>query len=193
MLIGNQLLEERDFEKRNVLVVDDNQHMIVLLKTILHSFGVRNVRASMDGADAFKELRCFAADVVICDWNMAPLDGMDFVRLVRTAKDVGAPLSIIETVVAANDLRKERMAQRVVDACGGSPDGKTIAVLGVTFKPNTDAMRESPTPAITPPPQRAAAPVPELPAPMCMTFNAGSNHTSQPRPTIRLHKSSSSA
>jgi UDPglucose 6-dehydrogenase len=83
----------------------------------------------------------------------------DTLALVRTAKDVGAPLSIIETVVAANDLRKERMAQRVVDACGGSLDGKTVAVLGVTFKPNTDDMRESPTLAIIPALQQAGATV----------------------------------
>lgn len=68
----------------------------------------------------------------------------DTLALVRTARDSGAPLRIVETVVAVNDERKKRMADRVVAACGGSVAGKTIAVLGLTFKPNTDDMRDSP-------------------------------------------------
>lgn len=68
----------------------------------------------------------------------------DTLALVRTARDSGAPLRIVETVVAVNDERKKKMAERVVAACGGSVAGKTIAVLGLTFKPNTDDMRDSP-------------------------------------------------
>jgi UDPglucose 6-dehydrogenase len=52
---------------------------------------------------------------------------------------------IVETVVAVNDQRKRAMARKVVAACGGSVRGKTIAVLGLTFKPNTDDMREAPS------------------------------------------------
>ncbi|MFD2235686.1 UDP-glucose dehydrogenase family protein [Phaeospirillum tilakii] len=68
----------------------------------------------------------------------------DTLALVRTARDSGAPLRIVETVVAVNDERKKKMAERVVTACGGSVAGKIIAVLGLTFKPNTDDMRDSP-------------------------------------------------
>ncbi len=68
----------------------------------------------------------------------------DTLALVRTARDYHAPLRIVETVVAVNDERKKAMAQRVVAACGGSVSGKTVAVLGLTFKPNTDDMRDSP-------------------------------------------------
>jgi UDPglucose 6-dehydrogenase len=81
----------------------------------------------------------------------------DCLALVRTAQEMGAPVSIIETVVAVNDARKERMAQRIVRACGGSVDGKSIAVLGLTFKPNTDDMRESASLTIIPALQRAGA------------------------------------
>ncbi len=81
----------------------------------------------------------------------------DCLALVRTAQEAGAPVSIVETVVAMNDARKERMAQRIIRACGGSVEGKSIAVLGLTFKPNTDDMRESASLSIIPALQRAGA------------------------------------
>jgi UDPglucose 6-dehydrogenase len=74
----------------------------------------------------------------------------DTLALVRTAQEAKAPLRIIETVADINARRKKSMAARVVAACGGSVAGKTIAVLGLTFKPNTDDMRESPSLDIVP-------------------------------------------
>ena len=74
----------------------------------------------------------------------------DTLALVRTAKDAGAPLRIIETVVAVNEERKKKLAAKIVAACGGSVKGKTVAVLGLTFKPNTDDMRDSPALDIVP-------------------------------------------
>ncbi len=81
----------------------------------------------------------------------------DTLALVNTAQDVGSPLRIVETVVDINDKRKKAMAERVIAACDGSLEGKTIAVLGVTFKPNTDDMRDSPSLEILPAMQRAGA------------------------------------
>ncbi len=69
---------------------------------------------------------------------------------VHCGRDFGAPQRIVETVVQINDGRKSQMADRIVEACGGSVDGRTIAILGLTFKPNTDDMRESPSLAIIP-------------------------------------------
>ncbi|MBF0268736.1 MAG: UDP-glucose/GDP-mannose dehydrogenase family protein [Alphaproteobacteria bacterium] len=74
----------------------------------------------------------------------------DTLALVRTAKDAGAPARIVETVVDINDKRKKRMADKVVDICGGSVKGKKIAILGLTFKPNTDDMRDAPSLEIVP-------------------------------------------
>jgi UDPglucose 6-dehydrogenase len=74
----------------------------------------------------------------------------DTQALARTAEQVGAPMRIVETVVAVNDARKRKMAQRIRVACGGSVSGKTLAVLGLTFKPNTDDMREAPSLVILP-------------------------------------------
>jgi UDPglucose 6-dehydrogenase len=81
----------------------------------------------------------------------------DTLALVRTAQDYGSPLRIVETVVDVNDERKKAMATRIVDACGGSVEGKTVAVLGVTFKPNTDDMRDAPSLDIIPALQAAGA------------------------------------
>src|ERR1700693_162716 len=68
----------------------------------------------------------------------------DTLALVRTAQDFGAPSRLVEATVAVNESRKSGMAMRVIAACGGSVRGKTIAVLGLTFKPETDDMRDSP-------------------------------------------------
>ncbi len=66
----------------------------------------------------------------------------------KTGQDHEAPLRIVETVVAVNDQRKRAMARKVIAACGGYVRGKTVAILGLTFKPNTDDMREAPSLAI---------------------------------------------
>ncbi|MGU3541060.1 UDP-glucose dehydrogenase family protein [Methylobacterium sp. A54F] len=72
----------------------------------------------------------------------------DTLALVKTAQDCGTPVRLVETVVAVNDQRKRAMARKVIQACGGAVRGKTIAVLGLTFKPNTDDMRDAPALAI---------------------------------------------
>ena len=69
----------------------------------------------------------------------------DTLALVKTAQDAGTPVRLVETVVSVNDQRKRAMARKVVTACGGSVRGKTVAILGLTFKPNTDDMRDAPS------------------------------------------------
>jgi UDPglucose 6-dehydrogenase len=81
----------------------------------------------------------------------------DCLALVKTAQEAHAPITIVEAVIAVNDQRKKAMAERVVHACGGNVKGKTLAVLGVTFKPNTDDMRDSPSLDIIPALQAAGA------------------------------------
>ena len=81
----------------------------------------------------------------------------DCLALVKTAQEAGAPISIIESVIHVNDTRKEAMAARVIHACGGSVQDKTLAILGLTFKPNTDDMRDSPSLVIIPTLQKAGA------------------------------------
>ena len=80
----------------------------------------------------------------------------DTFALVKTARDAGSPLQIVEAVVAVNDQRKLDMARKIETAFGGVK-GKTIAVLGLTFKPNTDDMRDAPSLVIIPELQKAGA------------------------------------
>ncbi|MGN6471848.1 MAG: UDP-glucose dehydrogenase family protein [Rhizobiaceae bacterium] len=72
----------------------------------------------------------------------------DTMALVKTAQDFGTPIRLIETAVAVNDQRKRAMGRKVIALCGGNVRGKTIGVLGLTFKPNTDDMREAPSIAV---------------------------------------------
>ncbi len=74
----------------------------------------------------------------------------DTLALLRTAEQYETPLRLVETVVQVNEARKRRMVRRIVEALGGSVEGKNVAVLGVTFKPNTEDVRESPSLVIIP-------------------------------------------
>jgi UDPglucose 6-dehydrogenase len=74
----------------------------------------------------------------------------DTLALVRTARDAGAPVELVETTVKVNDERKRAMARKVLKAVDGNLDGKTVGILGLTFKPNTDDMRDAPSLAIIP-------------------------------------------
>ena len=74
----------------------------------------------------------------------------DTLALVRTATDAGAPVRLIETTVQVNDARKKAMAGRVSAALDGELEGKTVALLGLTFKPNTDDMRDAPSLDVAP-------------------------------------------
>ncbi|KLN59525.1 UDP-glucose 6-dehydrogenase [Kiloniella spongiae] len=74
----------------------------------------------------------------------------DTQALAYTAREAGAPVSLVEDVISYNSARKRQMAEKVIVQCGGSVAGKKIAVLGLTFKPNTDDMRDSPSLDIIP-------------------------------------------
>jgi len=74
----------------------------------------------------------------------------DTLALMKTARDHNAPIELIETTVRVNSARKQKMAQKIIEALDGKVKGKTIAVLGLTFKPNTDDMRDAPALDIVP-------------------------------------------
>jgi UDPglucose 6-dehydrogenase len=74
----------------------------------------------------------------------------DTSALARIGQEHGVPMRITETVIAVNDAVRRRMVDKVLDLAGGSVNGKTVAVLGVTFKPNTDDMRDAPALTIVP-------------------------------------------
>ncbi len=69
----------------------------------------------------------------------------DTLALIRTAAEAGSPLKLIETTAAVNEARKAAMGDKIIAAMGGNVTGKTVAILGLTFKPNTDDMRDAPS------------------------------------------------
>ncbi len=78
-------------ESLRVLLVDDNQHMRAIVMTVLAGVGVRHVRETRDGAEALEALRDWPADLAIVDFQMFPIDGVEFTRMVRTAPDSKNP------------------------------------------------------------------------------------------------------
>jgi UDPglucose 6-dehydrogenase len=83
----------------------------------------------------------------------------DTLALTRTANEAGSPVQIINTVIAVNESRKKAMAGKIIKAMGGDVKGKTVGVLGLAFKPNTDDMRDAPSLDIIPALQAAGAKV----------------------------------
>lgn len=78
-------------EALNVLLADDNQHMRAIAATILKSAGIRRIREVHDGAEALQALRVHPVDLALVDFNMFPLDGVEFTRLVRNSADSANP------------------------------------------------------------------------------------------------------
>ncbi|MEM6357010.1 MAG: UDP binding domain-containing protein, partial [Pseudomonadota bacterium] len=74
----------------------------------------------------------------------------DTSALARSGQDYASPLRIVETVISVNDMRKRRMVDKILEAMDDKVAGKSIAVLGVTFKPNTDDMRDAPALTVVP-------------------------------------------
>lgn len=78
-------------EALRVLVADDNQHMRAILVVMLNSFGIKAIREVKDGSDAIEALRRWPADLAVVDFQMEPVDGVAFTRMVRTAPDTPNP------------------------------------------------------------------------------------------------------
>ena len=103
--------ENYNIQQLHFLVVDDNKHMSMLIKNLLHALGSRMVAEANDAADAFAELTHFPADIIITDYHMQPLDGLDFVRLVRTGSDSPNPLVPIIMLSGHTEMNKIMQAR----------------------------------------------------------------------------------
>ncbi len=97
-------------ESVSFLIVDPNAFMRSLIKNVLHVFGAEKFIEANDGADAFKAIQNLVPDIIITEWMMDPLDGLDFTRLVRTGKDSLNPFVPIIMMTAYSEK------QRVVEA-----------------------------------------------------------------------------
>ena len=101
------------FDLLKILLVDDNQHMRVLLTEILRAIGCREVFEAADGAEALQVLRANAIDIVMTDLAMQPLDGIDFVRLVRNSRDSPNPMVPVIMITGHSTFRRVAEARDV--------------------------------------------------------------------------------
>lgn len=101
------------YELRNikVLLVEDNFTMRTLLRDVLTAFGVQSIVSVSDGARAWKELRDFPADIAIVDWNMRPVNGLQFVRRVRTGRDSPNQFLPVIMLTAYSERRRVMMGR----------------------------------------------------------------------------------
>lgn len=80
-------MTDHDISQLSFLIVDDNQHMLSIIRETLRAFGVSRVYDARDAAEGFEHFRLSPVDILIVDYLMEPLDGLDFIRLIRTAGD----------------------------------------------------------------------------------------------------------
>ena len=120
-----------DLHNLKILVIDDSRDMQLIIKSILHELGVKVVRMVSDAALAFQELRNFQADLIFVDWYMQPLDGLDFVRLVRTAADSPNPYVSIIMLTGFTEVRRVAEAR---DAGVNEYLAKPVSVQSVSSR-----------------------------------------------------------
>lgn len=100
-----------DYGQLKVLVVDDNQHMRQIMKTVLKGIGIDDPREARDGAEALSVLKNYPADMVLVDYSMAPLDGLDFTRLIRTSSDTSNPYIAVIMVTGHSERSRVTAAR----------------------------------------------------------------------------------
>lgn len=101
----------------SVLIVEPNAYISSVLKGIMHAQGARLIVEARDGADAFKEMRVFVPDLILTEWDMEPVDGLDFTRLIRTGKESPNPNVPIIMISAAAE--KDRVMQALQAGISG--------------------------------------------------------------------------
>ena len=103
------MTNRNDLSSLRVLIVDDNRYMRDLMQDVLLAFKIRDICKADDVPKAFQELKYFAADIILTDWHMEPLDGVEFVQLVRNAND--SPNPYVPIVMVTGFSEAERVWQ----------------------------------------------------------------------------------
>ena len=102
-------MSDHDLEVLNVLVVDDDRYMHSIVKSILNAMRIKNIRFCDNAADALLEMRQKMPDIVITDWKMEPLNGLDFVRQIR--KGEGGPDPYVPTILLTGYTEHHRVTE----------------------------------------------------------------------------------
>jgi two-component system chemotaxis response regulator CheY len=121
------------FDLLKILLVDDNQHMRMLLTEILRAIGARRIFEALDGAEALQLMRQTEMDLVMTDLTMGPLDGIDFVNLLRNSPDSPAPFAPVIMITGHSTQRRVREAR---DAGVNEFLAKPVTARGVIHRIN---------------------------------------------------------
>jgi len=121
------------FDLLKILLVDDNQHMRLLLTEILRALGVRRIYEALDGAEALRMMREIEMDLVMTDLTMGPLDGIDFVNLLRNSPDSPAPFAPVIMITGHSTMRRVAEAR---DAGVNEFLAKPVTARGVIHRIN---------------------------------------------------------
>lgn len=114
-----------DLDDLNILLIDSNKHMRLIARSILHSFGCKNVREFDNAASALEENKHYNADLIIVSWLLEPINGLEFVKLVRTGKDspnIYVPIIMMsgrceyQHVIAARDAGTNEFLAKPISA-----------------------------------------------------------------------------
>jgi two-component system, chemotaxis family, chemotaxis protein CheY len=98
-----------DYSALKVIMVEDNQHMRSIVNAILKGAGIRNVREAKDGAEALDLLRQYPADIALVDFNMDPIDGVEFTRMLRNAAD--SPNPYLPVIMVTGHSERSRVIE----------------------------------------------------------------------------------
>ncbi|MSO93662.1 MAG: response regulator [Rhodospirillales bacterium] len=104
-------VKQYNIQRLNFLLVDDNKFMRTIVRAVLNTWGCRNIVEASDGEEGLKELKVFPADLVICDWEMAPMDGIDFTRRIRNDQDSPNRFVPVIMLTAHTEVRRVRHAR----------------------------------------------------------------------------------
>ncbi|WP_165190078.1 response regulator [Caulobacter soli] len=121
------------FDLLKILLVDDNQHMRMVLTEILRALGVRQIFEALDGAEALALLRDTEMDLIMTDLTMGPLDGIDFVNLLRNSSDSPAPFAPVIMITGHSTQRRVKEAR---DAGVNEFLAKPVTARGVIHRIN---------------------------------------------------------
>ncbi len=125
------------------LIVEDNKFMQTVIRRVLAALGAKDVRESNDGADALKVLKTFHADIIITDWAMEPLDGIELTHMIRTASDSANPYVPIIMLTAYSEIN------RIVEARDSGVNEFVVKPISVnTLYSRIQAVIERPRPFI---------------------------------------------
>lgn len=104
-------MKSYNLSRLSVLVVEDNAFMLKVVKDILRAFGIRDIKTADDGAGALRELKVSSPDFIILDWKMDPIDGIEFLKMLRTASDSANPTVPVIMLTGHTEIEKVMKAR----------------------------------------------------------------------------------